>query len=79
MKKISHSNNSLFIYNEYIGGFENEEYNTKMMIVSEQEREIILDYWDKIQDENESQFEKKCIESATMSNKYKKEGFEEEE
>lgn len=79
LKKISHSNNSLFIYNEYIGGFENEEYNTKMMIVSEQEREIILDYWDKIQDENESQFEKKCIESATMSNKYEKEGFEEEE
>jgi len=64
LRKIPFSRNSLFIHNEYIGGDSNEEYITKMMIVSEKERENVLDYWDKIQDENELQFENKCISAS---------------
>ena len=64
LRKIPDSNNSIFIYNEYIGGDLNEEYMTKMMIVSEKEREIILEYWNKIQFENEMQFEKGYISSV---------------
>lgn len=78
LKKIPYSNNSLFIHNEYIGGDSNEEYITKMMIVSEKEREIVLDYWDKIQDENEMQFESDYMSSA-LRNSTEQEEIENEE
>lgn len=69
LRKIPFSNNSLFIYNEYIGGNSNEEYITKMMIVSQKERENILDYWDKIQDESELKFENDCISASIRDNR----------
>lgn len=78
LKKIPYSNNSLFIHNEYIGGDSNEEYITKMMIVSEKERETVLDYWDKIQDENEMQFESDYM-SSVLRNSAEQEEIENEE
>lgn len=78
LRKIPDSNNSLFIYNEYIGRDSNEEYITKMMIVSGKEREFILEHWNKIQFENEMQFEKRYI-SSVLRNSSEEEIVENEE
>ena len=79
LKKIPYSNNSIFIHNEYIGGDLNEEYVTKLMIVSEKEREIILDHWDRIQDENEMQFESDYISSVLRNSTEQVENIETDE
>ena len=80
LAKIPNSTNSVFEYNQYVGGLDPDEYITKFAIVSEEERKTILKHWDEIQYRNELQFEKDYIASVMRKEKEElEEELEEEE
>lgn len=64
LDQIPNSKNSLFTYNKFIGGSTNEEYITSMAIISEEERNTVLEHWNQYQERNESQFERDYMNSA---------------
>ena len=71
LDKIPNSKNNVFTYNEYIGGTNNDGYITKVAIVSEEERKVILKHWDDFQYRNELQFERDYINSVMSQNQEK--------
>lgn len=74
--QMPNSTNSILEYNIYTGGID-DDYIKKYEIVSEKERKMILKHWDKIQYENEIQFQKDYM--ASVSRMCKNEESEEEE
>ena len=76
---IPNKNNSIFEYNQYVGEPEIGSYQIKYAIVSEKERQTILNHWNEFQLENEIQFEKDYMASIAARRKYEQEKNEEEE
>ena len=76
---IPNTTNSIFEYNQYVGEPEIDSYQIKYAIVSEKERQTILNHWNEFQLENEIQFEKDYMASIAARRKYEQEKNEEEE
>ena len=72
---IPNTTNSIFEYIQYVG----EQDQIKYAIVSEKERQTILNHWNEFQLENEIQFEKDYMASIAARRKYEQEKNEEEE
>ena len=78
---IPNSTNYVFEYNKFVGGMEDDGYITEFAIVSNKEKDTILEYWDKILDRHEEQFEIDFMTSMqkNMEEKEKQEDEEDEE
>ena len=76
---IPNSTNYIFEYNRYVGGMENDGYITEFAIVSNKEKDTILNYWDDLQDKHETQFEIDYMNSIQKDKRFIEEQKHEEE
>lgn len=76
---IPNSTNYIFEYNRYVGGMENDGYITEFAIVSNKEKDTILNYWDDLQDKHETQFEIDYMNSIQKDKGFIEEQEDEEE
>lgn len=76
---IPNSTNYIYEYNRYVGGMENDGYITEFAIVSNKEKDTILNYWDDLQDKHETQFEIDYMNSIQKDKGFIEEQEDEEE
>lgn len=76
---IPNNTNYVFEYNKFVGGMEDDEYITEFAIVSNKEKDTILEQWDKIQNRHEEHFEIDFMTSMQKNMEEKEEQEDEEE
>ncbi len=76
---IPNSTNYVFEYNQFVGCRDNDGYITEFAVVSEQEKETILKYWDEIQYKHETQFEIDYMTSTQRNSGFREEQEEDDE
>ena len=75
---IPNSTNYIYEFNHYVGGLD-DEYVTKLAIVSNIEKDTILKHWDAIQDRHETQFEIDYMNSTQKDRAFFEEEHEDDE